>query len=100
MGKLHVGMFGTYPHYRNFKHLIDIPAAVALAWVQRIAPDARLGRNLTAKEITLDNLEEEWLNKGYIIIGAEHDQWVALYSADDTFSIQYKKIEPADFEDE
>ncbi len=100
MKKLEVGMVGTYPHYRNFNHLVDIPAYVALAWVKRLFPDTRLGRKITAKEITLDNLEEEWLNKAYIIISDDHDQWIALYNADDSFSIQYKKIESSDFKED
>jgi hypothetical protein len=40
---------------------------------------------------TMDHGTEGWLNKYYVVIGCEHDVWVAIYNADGNYSVRTKK---------
>lgn len=101
--KLFVGYTACYPHYRGFNHLCDIPKEAALAWVQSILPDADMGGGKLAKDIKIEDIDhgsDGWLGRLYVIVAVHSNNWVALYKSDSGFSVQTKKFESKDLEDE
>ena len=93
--KLSIGYVGAYINDHRFQHLIDIPKEVALKWVQQQFPKAFLGDDAPAEELTMEDMDERdmgWCNKYFIVVGCEHDKWIALYHADGNFSIRVKDV--------
>ena len=93
---MRIGDGGVYINDAGFNHLVDIPKEAALAWVQSILPDQVLGQgDKKAIDMTVEEMEhgtEGWLNKYYVVIGCEHNTWVALYNADGNDSVRTLKI--------
>lgn len=95
-----IGATSCYIKDFGFSHVVDIPVEAAVEWVKQSCPDVKLCAtgHLTAKELTVgggrdtDATMNGWLNKLFVIVGAEHGNWVALYNHDGRFSIYSKNI--------
>ncbi len=103
MARLEIGMHKAYiKDYPGFKHLVDIPTAAALAWVKKIFPDDLdfMDQDVLVKDLSMENLDETWPSKWWIIINCEHDKWIALENHDGDFSIYVKVFHIKDMHDE
>lgn len=92
-----LGFTACYINDHQFSHLMNIPKEAAVKIVQEFCPDTIMGGNLTAKDLTCDGNNDTdaacngWLNKLFVIIGFEHDRWLAINNHDGKFSIYAKK---------
>jgi len=91
-----LGMVGTYINNHNFDRLLDVPAEVALKLVQHYKPEATLGGNIAAKDMEVDKINEQWINKFFVIITMQHEKWIAVYNHDGVFSIRTRKFQEGD----
>ncbi len=102
MSRFEIGMHKQYiKDYPGFRHLVDIPVEAALAWIKKIFPDKCLlmGSRTSVKDLTLENFDETWVSRAWMIVNCEHDKWIALSNKDGTFSIYVKPVgRPEDFE--
>lgn len=96
---LKIGDTGTYINdWIGAKFFCEIPPEVALAWVRSKFYDKTLGSKTKVQDMTLsaetdrDIRVNAWLNKLYVIVGADHGHWIALNNHDGRFSIYTIKI--------
>ena len=93
MNNLCVGYTGCYIQDYPFKKLCTIPASVALQWVKEVFPDTNMGSHVLAKDMTIRrNVDNSicvngWLNKLFIIVEDNYDQFIALVNWDGKFYI-------------
>lgn len=93
---LYPNFFGTYIRDYGFEHEKDISPDEALSILIKHAPDAIVNgfshnhrRGAIVKNIT--NIEEEFLNKGFVVFKETGTRYSAIYNHDGTFSIRYKE---------
>ncbi len=83
---LQIGLTSSYIHKHGFTHLIDIPEKSALEWID----------SLGLKSSGILDDDGEWVNKFWVVVGCEHDRWVAIYRSDYNYSLYIKSYEETD----
>ncbi len=84
-----VGWTNCFINDYAFKILLEIPVEVVITVVQEVVPTTVMGRYITADKLTIDNIEEQWLNKLFIVVVTEN-RIVALYKDDDKFFLMQR----------
>ncbi len=98
--KLKIGATGCYINDFGFSHVIDLPVEAAVEWVKKVAPETRMcvTGHAKAKDLTVggdidtDATINGWLNKLFVVVACDHDNWVALDNHDGNFSVRTKAV--------
>ena len=85
-----VGATGCYIKDFSFKFVSEIPGKAALKWVQEVAPDARLGGHKKASGIKLDDVEDDWSAKHFVVVAIESNKITAIQKGDIKFHVMQK----------
>jgi hypothetical protein len=93
MKEYEIGYTSCFIKDHPFNHLTSIPVAAAVEWVKAAVPNQNMDGNILAKDLTVDGnirtdaRENGWLNNLFIIVGFEHDKFIAIYNHDATFHL-------------
>ena len=90
---LKIGFTSCYIKDYNFEHKGELPVEVAVEWVKRTLPLQDMGNGVFASSLTTDwnnhtdARKNGWLNKMFVIVGYEHEKFIAIYNHDGVFSL-------------
>ena len=84
------GKTGSFPKDYAFEYVVKIPPKAAIEIVRRIVPKTMMGRHELAANITMENVEDQWLNHLFVVIEVKSNKIVALYKSDYRFFIMQR----------
>jgi hypothetical protein len=88
-----IGSTATYIQDYNFTHLCDLPVEVAVEWVKKACPEVNMGMGVKAKDLTPENVLDNWMNKWFVIVDISHFVRYAITNWDGNFSLRQEIIE-------
>ncbi len=85
-----VGQTNCFINDYAFKILLEIPVEVVITVVQEVVPTTVMGRYVIADKLTVDNIEDQWLNKLFVVVAVTENKIIALYKDDGKFFLMQR----------